>query len=649
MAYKFKRKHKYPFFKGHREFFKIKDFVWCSDWGEENFILSTAYAAQGKIKLFSWQEFPLNITYYFERTIDIAPVQTGKSLLGEIKCAYKMDTDNQNMMFIYSKKDTIQDVFDERIKPLVKEIPAIRKYWSGAEDDLTRKRIKLSHLIARVASAGIKSDIASFNAGVIYGSEIAKWPKKDFDQVRAAKGRQQASRMLGKTTFTHYETSPEHDQDPSYIIAHTPGTIFFKPVYPCPNCGKYQLIHDRKIREIPNTKGEKDHSPERIRNEKAAYLECEFCTFAIKDEHRLEMSFKVKWASVDPKNHFDILEIYNQSGKDLPPFKNRYAVCNWNRLVDVTWTFYECLATYFEALNSPNTEALKTYVNEDMADWVKLKAKKFSDSFLDSKRLKYFSYGEKAIVPDGVSVLLLGMDTQDNGFYYIVRGYGIGLESWLVRCGFIHCKKEDYTNPRDVYNIVYKEIYSQPFKKQNGDTLPILWGFIDRGGHRSIDVDYIVDYFGNLGAYIGSTSKVAPLIEQKKSGIYFGHTERLSRIVAANIESKLWHLPLDVPRQYKNQVLNQYDEEYVDSRGNNRKRWMTGETLGKPDHYRDCENLIIAACNHLKLDEYLFDRTNVQNIENQTKLIKNPDQKPVENKPGNMISDFKKELGDMGW
>jgi len=253
--------HSFPFWTGYRELFKIKDFILPSDWINKHFRLSTAYAIQGKMTLFEWQITPVNAIIYFSTVIDIAPVQTGKSLLGEATSAYMIDNYPVNMMFVYAKKDTVEDVFEERLKPMIKDVPAIRRYWSGYEDDLTKKKLKLHTCIIRVASAGLKTEIATHNAGFVYGSELAKWPKKAFSQTKAIEGRKQASRMLGRKTRTLYETSPEHDQDPSYVECHKPGTVWFRPHYCCPHCEHWQVLMDDRIKEKPNKEGKFDHNP----------------------------------------------------------------------------------------------------------------------------------------------------------------------------------------------------------------------------------------------------------------------------------------------------------------------------------------------------------------------------------------------------
>ena len=636
--------HKFPFWDGYREHWKIRDFILPSEWIEQNFRLSTAYAVQGAVTLFPWQRAPVDAIVYFDEVIFIAPVQTGKSMLGEAITAYMIDNTTNNMMIIYAKKETIEDVFDERLKPLIKEVPAMRKYWSGEENDLTKKRLKLIHLIARIASAGLKTDIATHNAGYVYGSELAKWPKKGFSQTKAVEGRKQASRMMGKRVKTLYETSPEHDQDLSYVQSHKPGTVFFKPHYKCPHCDHWQWLKDSQVKEKPNSKGVKDHNPERVKEEKAAWYECENCKHEITEQERIDISFNVKWMDTKRKIPFEkVIQM---------PKRPRRAVFNWNRLVDTTWSYCECLAAFYEALNSPNPDDLKTYRNEDMAEWVKLKAQRYSDSFIRSKCLKYKQYGADAYVPDGVRVLLLAVDTQDNGFYYIVRGYGSSLESWLVRSDFIHCDMKEYSNPADVLEIFNKEIYRFPFAKRDMTELPILFGLIDRGGHRSADVDYIVSHSHNLGAYIGSTAKNAPLIEQKQSGHYFGHTERLSRIVQKNMESKIWHLPSDIQKEYCEQVLNQYDEEIVDSRGNTKKRWFCKD----PDHYRDCCNYLAGLVILLDLQSQMFDEDKTDNLTQKiakSEEVRHEEEAEEEGLPredsDNMLGKYKDEMSSWGW
>lgn len=627
--------HDFPFWDGYRQSFKIKDFVKCSDWMNNNFRLSSAYAVQGRITLFPWQIVLADAIHYFDTIYEIAAVQTGKSLITEGHVAWYTDNENMNILMIYAKKDTVEEVFDERLKPMIKDVPAIRKYWSGDENDLTKKKMKLRHLTIRTGSAGLKTDIATFNYGVIIGDELAKWPKKDFSQKKAIEGRQKASKMMGKSVKEIYCTSPEDQDDPSYVACHKPGMIWFRPHYKCPHCSFWQYLEDYNIHEVPNSKGEKDHNTERIRIEKAAKYICPECKKEITEQERFDASFNVKWLTVDKKTDFyDVI-------KD--PKRSRKAVLQWNRLVDTTWTFVDCLCAFFDAENSTDPNDKKTYENEDMARWTKKQTNRLMPSYLDSKKRKYKMWGNEAFVPDGVKVVLLGIDTQDSGFYYVLRGFGYNYHQWLLRANFIECSMHDdlYKDPMQVYRKVYESITQFPLKKKDGSEVMIFSGIIDEGGHRKNDTDKIIDCWNIMNAYKGSSQRAHPLIDQKKTGLLQGNTENLSRRFAKSIESSMFYLPLDTPRMYKDQLLTQYDVDEILKNGKKVTKWFCEPN----DHLRDCENMIEGLALHLGLRDILF---NDKKTEELTKNL-TVSETPKEVMPDSMISGFLNEMRNHGF
>jgi len=594
------------FNRGHRIAFKPQKKYLPADWVEKHFILSSAYAVTGRIKLFPWQREIVNACEEVDELYLIAPVQTGKSLIAECIIGYKIDTTRSNMMLTYSKKETLKDIFEERLRPLILECPALKKYWSGNQDDLTKTKLALMHSTLRICGAGVsaRDDIASHNAAVVYGAEVSKWPHLNIDQIKMLRGRQKASQMFGEKTFMILESSPRTEGDKFYRETHKQGVDIRHAYHPCPHCGNYQVLTDSQIKEKPDRNGDFDHDPERIRSEKAARYECEFCKGEITERHRINMANRLVWATK--------AEEVLKDGTILNRKPARRRAYNWSRLINYNYTFYECLASYFEALNNPDPEALVTYQNEDMARFVKTVAKKYNDKFIVSKKQKYLQYGDQARVPNEVLVLLTAIDTQDNGFYYAVRGYGANLESWLIRHDFIPCPMDadEYQDPKKVLEQIEENIFKTPYVRKDGKKLPVVWGLIDRGGHRSNDVDYICNHNMVLSPYIGSTFPTAPLIELKKSGYYFCNKRNLATIVEKQMNTALWHLPNDVTSDYIKQVLNQYQETTVDIRGNKKTVWRDID----PDHYRDCENMLAAAAIHLQLNEVMNDQDSIDRL-----------------------------------
>lgn len=615
--YKFP-KHKFKFLPEQREFFCIRDLELPSTWIEKNFILTRSYATQGRIKLFPWQVPIVNAILDYKKIILLGPVQTGKSLLCECLIAFLIVNIRLNMMLIYEKKEKVEAVFDERLREMIIQIPALRKYWSGIKDDLTKKKIKLSHMILRIASAGVEHDISTFAAGVVYGSELAKWPKKSFSQVKMVQGRQQSSRMMGAKPITLFETSPRLENDLSYVESHKPDVRYCKPFYKCIHCKEWILIEDRFIKEKVNKFSKTDHSFKRIRENNAAIFYCNKCGEEITEAERLTMSFHVVYAAIDKTTYEKdkLIETILPNGTIENKMKSDTICINWNRLVDTTWTFAECLASYFEALQSPNPVDLITYQNEDMARYIKSNKEQMGSKVLYNKIKKYCMFGEDAFIPEDVIIILIGIDSMDDAFNYVIRGYGHGMKTWLLQCGVISCNVKDdaFSNPQNVFSHLYKEITQFPLKKKSGVVVPIYSGLIDSGGHRINDVKAIARNWSCLKAYKGGGLTEKGLIYTNfQSSIVHGWAEGLSRSVHDLLNQDNFFLPEDITSDYIIQVRNQYEFTEVDSKGKEKKVWKSVE----PDHYRDCENMLFGLMTLLKLKEKLFDFTTAQNIRNK--------------------------------
>ena len=189
-----------------RESFRVLPIPLPSVWAEENFYLTegAGYSSTGRIVLYPWQREPLNAIYHYDRVILCGPVQTGKSLIGEMAVWWVVCNIPMHGMFLYAKRETVEDVFQDRIVPTIKGVPCIRALWDGNEEHLTQSKIKLRNLILRVASAQVQSDIASFAAGLIYASEVCKYKqamldtKNNYDVVKLLRGRQEAYGIMGK-------------------------------------------------------------------------------------------------------------------------------------------------------------------------------------------------------------------------------------------------------------------------------------------------------------------------------------------------------------------------------------------------------------------------------------------------------------------
>jgi hypothetical protein len=448
----------------------------------------------------------------------------------------------------------------------------------------------------RVASAQVQNDIASFSAGLIYGSEVCKYRELPYDVLKLLRGRQGFYSVLGIAKEI-LESSPKEEGDPLHREMYKSGVTNLEPYYPCPHCAQYQTWDLQQIIELPDSAGYCNHDPERIRQTSAARYECAFCGCDITEPQRMDVSERVVWAAKTEK-------IGTNGTLLFPRTQTSAASFQWPRRVDISYTFAENLARFLEAERCGNPVALKTFYNEDEAQFYTIKAEKRDTSWLLKRCLPYKIADD--IIPNGVIIVLCGIDTQDNGFYFILRGFGAGKESWLLDTGFIACDMTKDPPYEDVVALVRKRITKKTLVTSTGRHCIINAMTIDRGGHMAQYVDQIAAGFDNCRAYIGSKDKLHPLAKLGKDNILWGNTQNLSKRVGLDAEKDNWHLPEDIPQDYLHQFVKQYQKEETDRFSNTTYRWIHG---GK-DHLRDCENYIYAALVHEEYDQALFDATN---------------------------------------
>lgn len=604
----------------HRKLFATPPVPKISEWAEGNFVLTKGYAATGKMS-FNGREWQRDICDAFDgryKTVIVCkPVQVGGSLCAvDVPWTWWNKFIGGRSLIVNADKEKAESVFEERIRPNIKV--NILEHWTGNEDDLKREKIVLNNGVCRCGSANVENDFATFPADYVFLDEVAKFASSrketgGFDCIKAARGRQREyNGMIGAHGVLSIVSSPKRHGDPLYNEIFKGGVLILRCHLPCPACGKYQELTDEQIKEIPNDKGEKDHNPSRIIQENAAEYECVHCKGTIRDIDRWKMLKNYRWLAEgeDVKNG----EIINQN-----PLRDKAVdVCFWfNRLLSMPdkFTFADCLAAFFVARSSPDPKAWEAYQNEDMARFINPKAEKASYSYLLSKQLDYYQYSELARVPQGVEIIFAGIDTQDDGFYYVVRGFGRNMETWLIRQDFIHCdmKESKYNDPAEVLEQFKRRLFLPVYVRQDGLELPIYAGFIDEGGHRQQDVRYICKHLHIFKSYKGSSTAGADLIKKSSNGDhYIGNTQQLSEIVHRYMTGDTWYYPKDISKSYLEQVVRQYWQEERDSKGNLKYRWVHGGI----DHYRDAENYCMGMVVLNNLQERLSTDEGIAQIRN---------------------------------
>lgn len=631
--------HEYPLTDGEIENFQIKERELVCDWIEKKIsLVKPSYLYPGRFKPWNWQREPINAFNYWSREILVGPVQTFKSGITDCQAYYSMCVLGLNGMIAYVNEKKVLDAFDLRYVPMIKskENPALNNVWDGKEDSLSKNQLKLKTCTWKIASANNKDDLAGFPAPITIGSEVGKWKVKtgQYNPVVLLRGRQDSSFAMGKISKNILESSPYEEGDLLYQEVFREGTIILQPHYRCLYCGKWQTFTDYQIKlRDKELKGR----PAKIRElkENAVYYECIHCKHEISESERGLMSEGVIWAASTIEE-----EAFKQKGEKIEydgHIKERMeggvrlgydTVCYWwNRLSDVSFPFYECLARFFESLH--DDERKKSYENETMARWWKKVTGRIREKYLMSKKIEYYQWGEKHVIPEDVLIITLGIDTQDDGFYYSFIGWGYWNEWTVLRHGFIPCERVERGYEYQVLEKLYNNLNIENLVWCNGEEADFIIGGIDRGGHRADDVDYIVKHFpgGKLIAVHGDTSKRddgVMIYPSKKGNWHMIQSDPLSQDVTKMIESDRFHLPMDVEDEFVKQITRQFHQKEVDKYGRVTVKWI--HNYMGPDHYRDTLNINLGVGKLKKLDKILLNENYCEALK-EKKLT--PNRQPV--------------------
>jgi phage terminase large subunit GpA-like protein len=243
-----------------------------------------------------------------------------------------------------------------------------------------------------------------------------------------------------------------------------------------------------------------------------------------------------------------------------------------------------------------DTRELQNFINSSLAEPWKPEAAKMRKED-DICLLKDESRGRN-MVPSYMPIagLTAGIDTQDNGWFYVVRAWGAGemMESWLVREGFV-----------DSFDALGRVLYGSQYMDTSGRQYVINAAFIDSQGHRTSDVyDWCRDHKDlgvrptkgeqrlatpwastTLDTYPDSRRPIPGGLNLYRINTTFFKNFLSNKLRIALADAGAWHLHAEVGEDY----IKHMAAEYRDENG----IWVCPK--GKANHYWDCEVLALAA------------------------------------------------------
>jgi phage terminase large subunit GpA-like protein len=531
--------------------------------------------------------------------------------------------DQRPVPIIYAGPDRnfVTDQFEPRFDDALNRSASLSiKLARGKKNKKTRKIV--SGVPVRLAWAGSANQLKSDPAGLAIVDErdgMAKNIKGEGDPVRLleVRGDTHADFTLGVTS-TPTEGTVEIEKD------EATGLEFWKVVdqddisgldspiwklwqrgtryhwaWPCPHCADY-FVPRFKCLVIPKIditpKGgteriERDATP--IEARRFAFLQCPLCGGVIEEKHKFEMN--AQGAYVAPGQRIE------PDGRVLGDPPASTTVSFWvSGLASPFVPFGERAGRYVEAVNSGDQEEVQTVINGGFGElWAP--AGGDAPEWADVARLK-LPYQSRDI-PSGVLLLTVGVDVQKNRLVYVIRGWGVRQESWLIE----QAELWGETEHADVWTDL-AEMLARPI----GDLL-IRRAFIDSGfrpGKKDDVPEHRVYEFCRRHARVayavkGFDHRDQPLSVKRidvtpkgKAAKYGLDLVRLDsdffkswvheRVRWPDDQPGGWHLPSDVTEAYCRQIVSE-----------GRVKKPSGGSMwvqrSRENHFLDCEAMAYAA------------------------------------------------------
>jgi len=213
---------------------------------------------------------------------------------------------------------------------------------------------------------------------------------------------------------------------------------------PCPHCGHMDWTR------WPNIRWE-DRRPETVK------LYCEGCQGLIEERHKTQMLERGEWRATAEGDGRTVG--FHLSGL--------YSPLGWK-----SWR--ECVEEFLDAKEDPFR--LKTWVNTVLGESWEERGDSVEPDHVLARAEHY-----PAEVPNGVGILVAGVDVQGDRLEAAVHGFGAGEESWLIAWTQIHGDP----GRDETWQDLDRFLFTHKFDHQSGQKVPVQCVCVDSGGHHT--------------------------------------------------------------------------------------------------------------------------------------------------------------------
>ncbi len=395
-----------------------------------------------------------------------AASRVGKSELLKNCFAWTCDKWPRNALIVQPDRRDATEFSNDQLRPLFKNCPRLagqlpRREKGEKRATLTAIKYSLVDMTVYIAWATSASSLSMRTIGAVFLDEVRGFPASaggEGDPVDLARKRADTFAAGGFKVVA--VSSPGVKGDSLSMLYGKSDRETYR--VPCPHCGEYQALVFSRVK-VPE--GERD--TEKIRAERLAWYQCVHCEKRILDRHRRDMNARGIWVPeagrVEKVTRGEAPAEFRMAGAPEWPRHVGFGMLSslyspWPRA-----TFSETIARFFEAdpRHGGSLEKLRVFVNTETAEEWEEKVQATLPEALKRNMAVY----EKGEVPDWALILTAFVDVQLDRFFYIIRAWGEGWRSRLVRYERIE--------GADAWDRIETDIIRTPYAKRGGETMTV--------------------------------------------------------------------------------------------------------------------------------------------------------------------------------
>lgn len=465
----------------------------------------------------------------------VAPTQSGKTVILQVGVADAMDQNPVTSIYCLPDEKSGKRQVREKIIGMIENTPyLLEKVMVPHKTNLTPENIHMHDMSLYLAWSNSLASLSSTPAGRVFADEVRLFKEAIGNESNAIK-------LLNDrmTTFDAdgdaqgmLVSTPSVEGDLLHQQMTTKGTIVLYFYTQCEHCDTWQRLNffDNLIRYTK--KG----------GEKATCC-CRYCGERIDNEpvRNLKRNLNSRTAyGIEGLDGVKVMPVY--------PIGRRMMF----RFDSMNSPFRSFQKIYNEFLETKdNINDYKNFIQCWLAEFWKLTESRLGIEDVLNSRVK----SPRGEIPNWTKVLLGGVDTQDDGFYVVIRAFGDGMRSHLVDAFFIPYKK-DVGNDGELTKIFRDNIEDRIYTTADG----IKWGValwaIDTGGHRTMELANVTPELDKVIPCKGRNTQNKTIISSENQTLYLVRTDNYAEETEIACLKKNFTVYENVEEDYFSQFIN---------------------------------------------------------------------------------------------